>query len=156
MTYEVGEPIQNSLFEEQQRYQFIRDGSDAQFLTRRRPSVVYPPREGNTEWDFSDVLPPSKKFSPGFELLLVNRIRQGVQEWRSHDYPGVTRTTYDLLKHWQRPEGEKRLFSVQLEAIETVIFRREGQIRLKGLPFPARNQHLFPPKIPGAVAGCLR
>jgi type III restriction enzyme len=51
MTYEVGEPIQNSPFEEPQRYWFIREGAEPELKTGRRPSVVYPSREGNTQSD---------------------------------------------------------------------------------------------------------
>ena len=49
-----------------------------------------------------------------------------MKSWREHGYPRVTRTTRDLLHHWQRDERERRLFFCQLEAAEAVIWLVEA------------------------------
>ena len=61
------------------------------------------------------------------ELKLVNRIRAQVKEWRSDGYPGVTRTTLELLQWWRRDGRAQRLFFAQLEAAETIIFLTEAR-----------------------------
>ncbi|MFP4336994.1 MAG: BPTD_3080 family restriction endonuclease [Halothece sp.] len=129
MTYEVNEPILNSPFDEPSRYWFIREGYEPELKEGRRPAIVYPPRDSNTDWDLKDVLKPSTpdEFAPGYEMTLVNRIRERVKEWREQHYPGVTRTTLDLLEYWNRDGREKRLFFAQLEAVETVIFLIESR-----------------------------
>ena len=40
------------------------------------------------------------------ELVLVNRIRRQVKAWRDQGYPGVSRTTLDLLQWWRRDGRE--------------------------------------------------
>jgi type III restriction enzyme len=60
------------------------------------------------------------------ELKLVNRIRTQVKKWRLEGYPGVTRTTLELL-HWWRMDGRaQRLFFAQLNAAEMIIFLTEA------------------------------
>ncbi len=61
------------------------------------------------------------------DLKLVNRIREQVKRWRQQGYPGVTRTTLELLQWWRRDGREKRLFFAQLEAAETIIFLTEAR-----------------------------
>ena len=56
------------------------------------------------------------------ELELVNLIRERLAQWREAGYPGATRTTLDLIRHWRRDGREQRLFFAQLEAAETIIF----------------------------------
>ena len=72
-------------------------------------------------------------------LELVNVIRERVKAWRSDGYPGVTRTTLELLRYWHRDgrdEG-KRLFFAQLESAETVIFLTEARPDLRqGIDVP--------------------
>ncbi|WP_416667862.1 BPTD_3080 family restriction endonuclease [Egbenema bharatensis] len=138
MTYEVDTPILNSPFAQPDRYWFLREGEEPQLRDGRRPAIVYPPREGEITWDLSDqVLALSKEFDPGYEMVLVNYIRQRVQEWRSQDYPGVTRTTHELLHYWQREGRERRLFYAQLEAVETIIFLKEARADfLQGISIP--------------------
>jgi type III restriction enzyme len=50
-----------------------------------------------------------------------------VKAWRAAGYPGVTRTTLELLQWWQRDGREKRLFYAQIEAAETIIFLIEAR-----------------------------
>lgn len=61
------------------------------------------------------------------ELPLVNRIRQRVDAWREKGYPGITRTTKELLQFWRNAqERTNRFFFCQLEAIETIIWLLEA------------------------------
>ena len=63
------------------------------------------------------------------ELPVVNDIRERVGRWRVAGYPGATRTTLELLRHWQaRGEDGKRLFFCQIEAVETAIWLAEGPV----------------------------
>jgi type III restriction enzyme len=79
-------------------------------------------------WSLDDgTLKPSSEYAPGFELTLVNLVRERVDAWREQGYPGVTRTTLELLQWWQRDGREKRLFFAQREAAETVIFLTEAR-----------------------------
>ena len=59
MSYEVNEPILNSPFNEPSQYWFIREGYEPELKEGRRPAIVYPPREGNTEWELGQALKPS-------------------------------------------------------------------------------------------------
>src|SRR5262245_27117333 len=64
--------------------------------------------------------------APGISvpLPLVNQIRPRVKAWRMAGYSGVSGITRRLLEHWQDPEQreDKRFFSCQLEAVETMIW----------------------------------
>lgn len=136
--YEVGEPILNTPFAAPTRHWFIREGEDAELLDGRRPSLVYPPKEGNTTWDLREgSLAVSKTYMPAFEMGLVNRLRERVSSWRKQGYPGVTRTTHELLQWWNREGRQSRLFFAQLEATETIIFLREARADfLQGVDVP--------------------
>ena len=60
----------------------------------------------------------------------VNAIRGKVKAWRDEGYPGATRVTGQLLRHWA--DGEqclKQPFFAQREAIETLIWLREAATR---------------------------
>ncbi len=63
------------------------------------------------------------------EMVLVNLIRGRVGQWRQDGYPGVTRTTLELLQWWRREGREplKRQFFAQIEAAETIIFLKEAR-----------------------------
>jgi type III restriction enzyme len=78
--------------------------------------------------------PKSKPGSTGegvtgvaIELKLVNRIRERVGAWTAQGYPGVTRTTLELLQWWARDGRERRLFFAQREAAETIVFLTESR-----------------------------
>ena len=87
---EVGEPIQNSPFEEPTRYWYIREGEQPQLVEgQRRPSIVFAPREQKKPWLVDErLLRPSKQYPTGFELALVNLIRERVADWQKQGYPG--------------------------------------------------------------------
>ena len=53
MTYEVNEPILNTPFDEPSQYWFIREGYELELREGRHPSIVYPPCEGNFDWELT-------------------------------------------------------------------------------------------------------
>src|SRR5437870_3194006 len=142
--YEVPQPILNSPFEEPTAHWYIREGEAAEQRPSRRPALVYPPRDErhdrHVEWNLSDgTLQPSKEYAPGYDMALVNRIRERVKNWRQQGYPGVTRTTLELLQWWSREgrDDNKRLFFAQLEAAETIILLTEARADfLQGIAIP--------------------
>lgn len=82
-------------------------------------------------------------------LDLVNTIRQRVTAWRERGYPGVTRVTAELLRHWAAPDRQRRLFFCQREAAETVIWLTEAS--------PAEKAGIDIPRDGGAfVRYCLK
>src|ERR1035438_8174865 len=118
-SYEVSEPIQNSPFEKPARYWYIQEGEEPELRTGRRPPVVFPPRDQREPWTVNPgLLRPCKEYPAGYELALVNLIRERLESWR-RDYAGVTRTTLELLQWWRREGRERRLFYAQMEAVET-------------------------------------
>src|SRR6266516_6882145 len=131
-TFEVEQPILNSPFEEPAEHWQIAEGSAPKRLpTRRRAGYFYrdpkaPPPEADHpargEWH---------------ELELVNQIRERLAQWREAGYPGATRTTLDLIRHWRREGRERRLFFAQLEGAETIIFLTEARADLlQGVDVP--------------------
>ncbi len=144
MTYEVGQPIQNSPFAEPTKHWYIQRGRDPKLVERRRDSFVFGPRNRREGWDLTDgTLRLYKRDTEGndyedaYELALVNAIRARVLAWRNAGYPGVSRTTLELLRWWRRDGRDQRLFFAQLEAAETIIFLREArQDLLQGIDVP--------------------
>jgi type III restriction enzyme len=142
--YEVPQPILTSPFAEPVEHWYIREGEQPERRPGRRPAIVYPPREERRDrqvlWSLADgTLRPSEQYAPGFELALVNLLRQRVAAWRQQDYAGVSRTTRDLLRYWRRDgrDERKRLFFAQLEAAETIIFLNEARADfLQGISVP--------------------
>ena len=136
MSYEVSEPIQNSPFEKPARYWYIQEGEEPDLRTGRRPPVVFPPRDQKDDWTETPLLRRSKEYPAGYELALVNLIRERLEAWRQ-GYAGVTRTTLELLQWWRREGREKRLFYAQMEGAETVIFLTEARADfLQGIAVP--------------------
>ncbi len=118
MAIVVDEPIINSPFAEPTQHYRSRNG-EADLRGDRRPSGYTPglrTRGGQASVLEDDYV----------ELPIVNEIRSHVARWREAGYPGATRTTLDLLRHWARPERDRRLFFCQLEAAETAIWLVEG------------------------------
>ena len=137
MSYEVDEPIQNSPFEKPQRYWYIQEGEQPELREGRRPPVVFPPRDQKEEWSETPLLRRSKEYPAGYEMALVSLIRERLKAWRASGFPGVSRTTLELLTYWTRDGREKRLFYAQLEAAETIIFLSEARADfLQGISVP--------------------
>ncbi len=141
---EVSEPILNSPFEKPTRYWYIREGEQPEQRpcspehSKRRPAVIFPPKDQREAWTVDGtVLRTSKDFPNGFELGLVNLVRERLEAWQQAGYPGVTRTTLELIQWWTRDGREKRLFFAQLEAALVVIFLTEArQDFLQGISVP--------------------
>ncbi len=121
-SYEVPEPILSSPFEEPREHWHIVEGETPQRLPGRRPAMYFyrDPEAKPEKYAGSEI-------GTAIELKLVNRIRTQVEAWKEQGYPGVTRTTLELLQWWRRDGREKRLFFAQLEAAETLIFLIEAR-----------------------------
>jgi len=141
VSFEVPDPILNSPYDEPTRYWFIREGKSPNKREGRRPSFVFRPEDQSGDWNVTGgVLAPSAEYGGAFDLRLVNLIRERVGVWRGEGYPGVTRTTLELLRWWRREGRERRLFFAQLEAAETVVFLREArQDFLQGIDVPRED-----------------
>jgi type III restriction enzyme len=130
--FEVPQPILNSPYEEPKEYWKITEGEQPERIPGRRPARYFYKPPGSQPANFGQ-----EDLGTEIELKLVNRIRDRVKQWRSEGYPGVTRTTLELLNYWQREGMEHRLFFAQIEAAETVIFLREARIDLlQGIEVP--------------------
>jgi type III restriction enzyme len=135
---EVNEPILNSPFEKPTRYWYIKEGETPVLADGRRPSFVFPPRDQKEPWKTDEkLLRPSKEYPSGYELILVNLVRERVESWKSQGYPGVSRTTLELIQWWTRDGREKRLFFAQIEAALAIIFLAEARADfLQGIEVP--------------------
>ncbi len=85
-----------------------------------QPSQYLRKVEGADEYEIVDGRRPSR-------MLLVNKIRSEVDEWRKADYPGASTTTTDLFKHWfsGASTGATEPFAPywgQREAVETLAY----------------------------------
>ncbi len=138
MTVEVSKPILVSPYDEPGKHWHIQPGETPRQQEGRRPSFVFRPRNQTQEWDVSDgILLRMPEFENAYEMVLVNRLRKAVGDWRDQGYPGVTRTTSELLQQWRRKDRAQRLFFAQLEAAETIIFLREARSNLlQGIDIP--------------------
>ncbi|KRT74918.1 MAG: putative hydrolase [Deltaproteobacteria bacterium CSP1-8] len=131
--FEVPQPILNSPFGEPKEHWFIEEGRDAERRLGRRDAGYFyrDPRVPVAE-GADDV---RGQWVP---LALVNLIRQRIKEWRGQGYPGVTRTTLELLHYWRREGREHRLFFAQVEAAETIIFLTEARADFRqGIDIPS-------------------
>lgn len=130
--YQVPEPIINSPFKEPQEHWNIVEGEQPQLLPGRRPALYfYRDPKARTDKNYR-----GDRGVP-IELKLVNLIRERVKTWREADYPGVTRTTRELLQWWRRDGRETRLFFAQIEAAETIIFLNEARADFRqGIEIP--------------------
>ncbi len=120
--YEVPQPILNSPFAEPQGHWHIVEGETPSRKPGRRPAMYfYRDPKAKPEKEYGNVAATT------IELKLVNRIRAQVKKWRAEGYPGVTRTTQELLQWWQREGRKNRLFFAQRDAAETIIFLTEAR-----------------------------
>ncbi|MEN6625406.1 MAG: type III restriction endonuclease subunit R [Candidatus Sumerlaeia bacterium] len=130
--FEVPEPILNSPFNEPQAHWHIVEGEAPEKRQGRRPAGYYyrDPRMNQTDNEHGAR-------GQWVELALVNLVRERVAEWRNQGWPGVTRTTLELLNYWRRDGRQHRLFFAQLEAAETIIFLTEARNDfLQGIEIP--------------------
>ncbi|MBC6930760.1 MAG: type III restriction endonuclease subunit R [Candidatus Brocadia sp. AMX2] len=131
-SYEVEQPILNSPYDEPAEHWHIEEGRLPEIRAGRRQAGYF----------YRD---PKAPISLGeheargqwVELALVNLIRKQMKDWRTKNYPGVTGTTLELLKYWQREGRQHRLFFAQIEAAETIIFLNEARTDyLQGIEIP--------------------
>jgi len=137
-SFEVQEPIQNKPFEKPARYWYIQEGETPLLKDGRRPSVIFPPRDQKEPWQTDEkLLRPSKEYPTGYELVLVNLVRERLESWQQQGYPGVSRTTLELIQWWTRDVRDKRLFFAQVEAALAIIFLTEARADfLQGISVP--------------------
>ena len=122
-------PIINSPYTEPTRH-FKPDerGISDEILEFRRPSSFYMPvprackRDRQLELNlaegaYSEELQQENEF--------INKVRTVVGEWRKKEYPGITKTSRDLLYYWKDENRENKLFFCQIEALETLIYINE-------------------------------
>ncbi|MFZ4580010.1 MAG: BPTD_3080 family restriction endonuclease [Myxococcota bacterium] len=116
----VSEPILCSPYDEPTCHWVVSDGVPAEQRPGRRPSTF--------KWLDGRYDPPREVTE---ELPLVKVLRPRVVAWRDAGYPGVTRTTSELLDYWSRDgragRNQPPLFFAQREAVETVIFLVEAR-----------------------------
>lgn len=132
MNFEVSEPILNSPYEQPQYHWVLEPGNEPVKAPGRRKAGYYY-RDPNAPIGEDEA----ESRGQYVELTLVNLVRNRITEWRKGKYPGVTRTTEELLKYWQREGREHRLFYAQIEAAETIIFLNEARSDyLQGIIIP--------------------
>ncbi len=131
--FEVPEPIINSAFEEPPFHWLVEEGKAPEKRPGRRPAeyIYRPPTKGDDAGVGSGTR---------IQLVQVNRIRERVKAWQTatpERYPGVSRTTRELLQWWRRDGRGQPLFFAQLEAVETVIYLTEARADLRqGIEIP--------------------
>jgi len=125
----LNNPILNSpYFEPTRHYNSDDRGVSDEILEYRRPSNFYIPvpraKDSTKQLELSLA-----EGAYGSELqqenVFINKIREKISVWRKAGYPGVTKTTRDLLFYWQDETRENKLFFCQIEALETLIFITE-------------------------------
>lgn len=148
--YEVPEPILNSPFDEPAEHWHIVEGETPERRPGRRPAMYfYRDPKAKPDTDAGRVV------GTAIELTLVNHIRAQVKKWRLEGYPGVTRTTLELLQWWRRDGRAQRLFFAQLDAVETIIFLTEARADFRqGIAIP--QEEVSEDKRTDGFAGFLR
>lgn len=59
------------------------------------------------------------------ENEFINQVRTRIATWRHEEYPGITKTSRDLLNYWKDEDRTNKLFFCQIEALETLIYVTE-------------------------------
>ena len=111
-------------------WDYNRETGHADKLEGRRPSYYWFKEETDTRrGQLTLELEEQRR-----ELTMVNKLRRDVKRWRDSQWEGATNVTKDLLRHWTRPDRQRRFFFCQIEAVETLIFlseirglRKDGQ-----------------------------
>lgn len=130
--FEVPEPILNSPYEEPAQHWRLDEGQPPELREGRREAGYFyrDPRAPLSEGEHE----ARGRWEP---LVLVNRIREQLKAWREQGWPGVSRTTLELLNYWRRDGRQHPLFFAQLEAAETIIFLNEARADfLQGIDVP--------------------
>jgi len=136
VTLAVDQPIINDPYREPTRWWDYQEGQPVLKEGRRPAGYYLAPRTRARAGAMAQ-----EEFVP---LESVNEIRRRVKRWRDAGYPGATRITQELLRHWHSPEreGRHRLFFCQREAAETIIWLIEAPARERqGIEIPADVPH---------------
>lgn len=135
MAIVVDQPIINSPFEEPTAHYRSRGGAPTRVETRRPSGYMPGLRSRGGQGTLLE-----EEF---VELPVVNDIRERVGRWRAAGYPGATRTTLELLRHWvDRGDDDRRLFFCQVEAVETAIWLAEGPVaEVSRLPIERQERY---------------
>ena len=135
-TFEVPTPILNAPFDPPQEHWKIEPGKTAERMPgRRKAGYFYRPHNKPGEED------PERVAGEWRELELVNLIRERMTKWQSDRRPGLTRTSAELISHWEREGREQRLIFAQREGAETIIFLKEARADyLQGIVVPPTNR----------------
>ena len=103
--FEVPEPILNPPFEEPAWHWFLEEGQEPEKRPGRRPAgYFYRDPHAPQQTEAGDIR------GEWVELRLVNLIRERIKAWRDQGWPGVTRTSLELLNYWRRDGRQHRLF----------------------------------------------
>jgi type III restriction enzyme len=137
-SFEVDEPILSSPYEEPSEHWLIEEGRLPERRAGRRSAGYF----------YRDPTVPMSgdEFTRGawVELELVNLVRDRLSEWRNIGYPGVTRTTFELIEYWRRDGRQTPLFFPQIEAAETIAFLTEARVDLlQGIEVPHEEGSAF-------------
>jgi len=125
----IENPVINSPFREPSRhFKFSDEGITNEINDGRRKSAYFipiasPKKKGKSTQMYFDTEWTQDRIE---ENTFVNEVRALVTIWRKGGYQGVTRTTQDLLRYWQRPDRDRQLFFCQIEAAETAIYITEA------------------------------
>jgi len=122
-------PILNSPYIEPNRHFKSDDrGLTEEILEVRRPSSFYIPvpraktKEKQLEMNIAEGAFGSELQK---ENEFINKIREKITDWRNSGYPGITKTSRDLLSFWKDDTRENKLFFCQIEALETLMYINE-------------------------------
>lgn len=119
----VDKPIINNPYEEPTKH-WVFEEKQPRLAEQRRPAGFYVAQRTR---DSSSPIAAERLmlYDDQSGLVPVNEIRRRVTEWRKSGYPGTTKVTRDLLRYWNNPNRERKLFFCQREAAEAVIWLAE-------------------------------
>ncbi len=125
----MNSPILNSPYQEPKKH-FKSDerGISSEFLEFRRPSSFFipvPRAKVRAKREEQNVAEGAYGSELQKENELINKIRSKISEWRNDGYPGLTKTSRDLLFYWKDDSRENKLFFCQIEALETLMYINE-------------------------------
>ena len=123
----IENPIINSPFREpDQQFAFDDNGITNQVTPGRRQSSYFIPiaasKKSKTGQQMFDTEWTKDRIE---ENRFINSVRDKVRAWRNGGYLGVTPVTLQLLRYWNNPDRERKLFFCQIEALETIIYSTE-------------------------------
>jgi type III restriction enzyme len=123
----IENPIINSPFmEPASQFKFGDSGITNEVISGRRPSSYFIPiaasKKSKTGQQMFDTEWTKDRIE---ENIFINGVRGKIRAWRDGGYLGVTPVTLQLLRYWNNPEREKKLFFCQIEALETIIYITE-------------------------------